>query len=85
VQQRWVRVVFAGYRAMTRLFRSSDSPFYNALRDVELTPLTQAESNTLISEPFRLHSLEIPKKPAFFQGRRGFLSFREFYVCFRVI
>ncbi len=60
VSQRWIRVIFAGYRSVHRLYESGGSihaqrtvlgqpsPFANALENVELMPLNRTEVDSLV-------------------------------------
>ena len=63
VSSRWIRVVFAGYRSMTRLIVAksihspqasgcAETPFHGSLEPLALKPLTRSEANGLITEPF---------------------------------
>ncbi len=73
-----VRVVFAGYRATKRLVAlgsagerasaTSNSPFFAALEEVGLRPLTADETRRLVVMPFRNLGIELEDAEAVLEG-----------------
>ncbi|NIA12597.1 MAG: hypothetical protein GWP08_00860 [Nitrospiraceae bacterium] len=79
---RWIRVVFAGYRSMTRL-ALGDSPFHGSLEPLTLKSLTRGETFSLIAEPFQSIGIPIENEDVvcdrIWQATEGYPFLVQFY------
>lgn len=50
----WARVTFSGFRLVQELSSSTDSPFFGAIKSMEMRPFSPTESHDLLYDPFNV-------------------------------